>query len=117
MSPLDLAACISPLVPAAMLPLTLYGPWYATFMPPLQFATLVGEAALAAASHHTIPQVIAAAGFLLAAAGLAAIVLRDRWIEHRMKTLIDWRRFEQELASYADAPHPDGPRNDSQPHT
>jgi len=117
MSALEIIACASPLLPALMLGLTLYGPWHATFMPPLQFATLVGEGAVAAVAHHTVPQAIAAAGFLIAAAGLAAIVLRDRWIEHRMKTLIDWKRFEQQLASYTDASHSDGPRNDSQPHT
>jgi len=116
MSPLEIVACASPIVPAVLLVLTLYGPWYATFVPPLQFAVMVGEAVLAIAARHAAPQVVAAAGFVVAFAGLVALVLRDRWIEHRAKTLIDWERFEQERASYDGSEHADG-RNGSQPHT
>lgn len=101
MSALDIVACASPLVPAGMLAVTLYGPWYSTAMPPLQFATLPGEATLAATSHHGVPQLTAVGGFLLAFAGLAAIVLRDRWIEHRVSRLVDWKDFEEALASYS----------------
>ncbi|HTU78582.1 MAG TPA: hypothetical protein VMF09_07465 [Solirubrobacteraceae bacterium] len=117
MSALDIAACASPLVPAGMLAVTLYGPWYSTIMPPLQFATLIGEAILAATAHHAAGQAIAAAGFVVAAAGLATIVLRDRWIEHRASKILDWERFEQDLASYTDGPHTDARHNDSRHHT
>jgi hypothetical protein len=97
-----------------MLAATLYGPWYSTAMPPLQFAALVGEAVLAIAAHHTLPQAIAATGFLLAFVGLAAIVLRDRWIEHRASKILDWEHFEEALASYTGGPHADARGNDSQ---
>lgn len=106
MSALDIVACASPLVPAAMLAVTLYGPWYSTVMPPLQFAAVVGEAILAAIAHHTVPQAITAAGFVLATVGLAAIALRDRWIEHRASKILDWDHFEQALASYIDLGDP-----------
>jgi hypothetical protein len=82
-------------------------------MPPLQFATLVGEAVLAVAAHGALPQTLAAFGFAVAAAGLAAIVLRDRWVEHRARKLVDWQQFEQALASYTDGPQPDAHRDDS----
>ena len=117
MSALDIAACASPILPALMLAVTLYGPWYATAMPPLQFATLIGEAILAAIAHHAVAQAIATAGFLLAFAGLVAIVLRDRWIEHRAKTLLNWTRFEQSFASYLKDHRADRHPNDSQHRT
>ena len=117
MSALDIAACASPLVPAGMLAVTLYGPWYSTVMPPLQFATLVGEATLAATAHHAAGQATAATGFVVAIIGLAAIVLRDRWIEHRANKILDWEGFEQALASYTDGQHTDTRRNDSRHRT
>ena len=101
MSALDIVACASPIVPAVMLAFTLYGPWYSTAMPPLQFATLPGEAALAAATHQAVAQLIAVGGFLVAVAGLAAIVLRDRWVEHRASKILVWEGFEDAFASYA----------------
>lgn len=112
MSTLDIAACASPLVPAVMLAATLYGPWYSIVMPPLQFAALVGEAILATVTRHALAEAIAAAGFTIAAAGLAAIVLRDRWIEHRASKILNWERFEEQLASYTGDPHADKPSND-----
>lgn len=117
MSALDIVACASPLLPAATLAVTLYGPWHATIVPPLQFFTLVGETVLAAAAHHTVAQAIAAGGFLIALMGLAAIVLRDRWIEHRARTIIDWERFERAFASYLASGHADGHPDDSHRHT
>lgn len=110
MSALDIAACASPLVPAATLAVTLYGLWYSTVMPPLQFVVVVGEAILAATAHHTAPQAIAAGGFVVAIVGLAAIVLRDRWLEHRASKILDWDRFEQALASYIDHGDPNDSR-------
>lgn len=107
MRPLEMIACASPAVPGLLLVLTLYGRWYATIVPPLQFAVMVSEAMLAVAAHHTVAQVIAAGGFIVAFAGLLALVLCDRWVKHRTKTLIDWDRFEQALASYINTEHAD----------
>lgn len=105
MTALNLAACASPILAAAMLVLVLYGPWYSIVMPPLQFATLMVEAALAATAQDTIAQMAAVTGFVVAFMSLAAIMLRDRWLEHRVKTIIDWERFEKSLASYTSGPH------------
>jgi ADP-ribosylglycohydrolase len=115
MSALDIVACASPIVPAVMLAVTLYGPWYSVAMPPLQFAALVGEAVLATAATHAVAEAIAAAGFAIAIAGLAGIVLRDRWIEHRASKILDWERFEEALASYTGSPQADTHGNDSHP--
>lgn len=101
MSALDIAACASPIVPAVMLALTLYGPWYSKMMRPLQFAMLPAEASLAATTKHMVPLLLAVGGFLIAFLGLAALVLRDRWIEHRVSRIFDWEAFEEALASYS----------------
>jgi len=112
MSALDIVACASPIVPVVMLAFTLYGPWYSTAMPPLQFAMLPTEAALAATTHQTVPQLVAVGGFVVAFAGLAAIVLRDRWVEHRASKILDWEDFEEALASYASDLGPETGDND-----
>jgi len=77
-------------------------------MPPLRFAALVGDAALATSANPAVPRPLALVGFAVA---VAAIELRDRWIERRASKLVDWEQFAWSLAAYADTRGADSHRS------
>jgi hypothetical protein len=96
----EIVAVASPLLPGGLLALTLFARVRVDVLAPMQFFLLAAEAALAASTHRTIALGLASLGFVLAFAGLLAVVLHDRWLAFRSARRIDWTRFESELDAY-----------------
>lgn len=101
MSPREIVALCSPLVPLALLVATLYGPWCVQIFGPAQFVAQASEVTLAAICHRALPEIAAGSGFLIASAGLLAVICYDRWVGWRARTLLRWEDFERDFHAYA----------------
>jgi hypothetical protein len=109
MTVVDMLALASPILPVTLAALVLRGHWWRGFIAPLQFSTLPVEAILAIAARLTAAQIAAGVGMVIAIAGLAAVVFRDKWFAHRAATVVfRWDEFESDFRSYL-TDHPPGP--------
>jgi hypothetical protein len=104
MSARDVAALASCVIPTIVLVLTLYGPWRRHLIPILQGSSALAAEILAlTARHHSLAQVIAVVGFMIALVGLVAVLCRERWIARRVRRLVRWENFERDFHAYVDS--------------